>query len=68
MISKATTANPKSASIARKKSTPTVAQSLRDREKKMMNEYYAGMDPVPMDLPRAIRFGSEADDIAELRM
>ena len=51
----------------RKRIPPTIAQSIRNKEKRMKNEYHASLKSAPMDMPRVIRFGSEGDDIFEIR-
>ena len=33
----------------------------------MRDEYHASLVSAPIDLPRVIRFGSEGDDIEEVR-
>ena len=41
---------------------------MRDNEKKLRDEYLSSLKSAPMDLPRVIRFGSEGDDIEEVRL
>ena len=65
------TKNPVSSSVKvkPKKSarTPTIAKSLRDKEKKMHDEYLSNLHSCPMDMPRAIYFSSTGDDVEEMR-
>ena len=46
---------------------PTIAQSIRDKEKRMHDEYVHSLHACPMDMPRAIYFSSKGDDIEDVR-
>lgn len=51
-----------------KSAAPTIAQSIRNKEKQLEDAYYASLKSCPMDMPRVIRFGSEGDSIEEIRL
>ena len=42
---------------------PTIAQNIRDKEKKDQNEYVHSLHNCPMDMPPGIYFSSSSDDI-----
>ena len=47
---------------------PTIAESIRLKEKRIERDYFESLQSCPMYLPKEIRFGTENDDIAEVRL
>ena len=41
---------------------------MRDREKKMQDEYLSNLEHCPLEMPRGIYFNSTDDDIEETRL
>lgn len=47
---------------------PTIAESIRLKEKRIERDYFESLQSCPMYLPKEIRFGTENDGIAEVRL
>ena len=52
----------------KKPTPPTIAQHMRNKENRLKEEFHASLKTCPLDMPKNIRFGSEGDDIEEVRL